>query len=296
MKIGASAKASLLPVDGGTGAISSGVRGAGCWRPLFLPDTFSNVTNSMPKFVSDGVDGSAPVVPKDGDYYRSRFAAGGRNIFPFIDAVNALGGEVTGLRDTSLSSEIGVKTLMGQTVVFSPKYYKIPDFAKLTPDGSPVVSLQDFASFGYCGKIRVGDDIQAYTSGDLAAYEQVRLGLTGFLQNTVGGDPVDTVDESLFHYVKSFGYPDPNTYPAIIPVLFYNPIFWKDGTAASLTNLKVTNIGLFCLKRVSPNGDLEGYFVREIISGGTPVDPINMVADSASIKRAWLPMAVQLLR
>jgi hypothetical protein len=82
----------------------------------------------------------------------------------------------------------------------------------------------------------------------------------------------------------------------ILPVLLYNPMIWRveaDGEAA--TELVVTNIGLFFLKEVSPQGDLTGYFVREIIAGGTQVEPRNMDVESDSFRRRWLPMSVQLI-
>jgi len=57
----------------------------------------------------------------------------------------------------------------------------------------------------------------------------------------------------------------------------------------------VTNIGLFYLKEVSPEGNLTGYFVREIIAGGTQILPRNLERESASFQRRWLPMSVQLI-
>ncbi|MGH9852655.1 MAG: pilus assembly protein TadG-related protein, partial [Blastocatellia bacterium] len=46
MDMGAAATASLLPVDGGIGTIGSGTAtGAGCWRPLLLPDTFYDTSD-----------------------------------------------------------------------------------------------------------------------------------------------------------------------------------------------------------------------------------------------------------
>ncbi len=296
--IGATATASLIPVDGGTGTISSGSQGAGCWRPLFLPDTFYDTSNT-PLIVGEEIS-AIPRVPREpGDYYRSRFAVGARNAPPFYDLNSILGTQVTGLRDTSLKEESGVATIMGKPdVIFKSEFYRIANFSGLSSDGSPTSStLQGIASFGYCGKIRVGDDIPVYAYNDLAAYDQVKAGLLALRGRTVNGDFVDSEAESQFGYVKSAGYPEPNTFGAIIPVLFYNPMVWRDpDSAKAITMFKVTNYGLFCLKEVLPNGDIRGFFVREIISGGTPIESTNLGAESAAFNRRWLPMSVQLLK
>lgn len=301
INMGAAATASLLPVDGGTGTMGSGTSiGGGCWRPLFLPDTFFDSSDRV-MMVGPDASGSPRLPNQDGDYYRSRFAAGARNTYPFVDSFSGGPGSfVTGLRDTQSQADIGTVTIMGLQTSFSPSYYFIADFSALPRSTYDVLSVGDLANFGYCGKIRVGDDIPVYPRND-PAYDQVRIGLLALQYRTIGVDSIDVVTEALFHYVTSSSFPGPNTHGAIIPVLLYNPMIWKSG-APSVTTLRVTNIGLFFLKNVTPNGDLEGYFVREIISGGTPIDSPNMAGDSCSttqycnFKRSWLPMTVQLLR
>jgi hypothetical protein len=62
----------------------------------------------------------------------------------------------------------------------------------------------------------------------------------------------------------------------------------------------VTNFGLFFLKDINALGDLTGYFVREIIAGGTQIEPRNMANDCAGppncgFRRGYLPMSVQLI-
>jgi hypothetical protein len=99
--------------------------------------------------------------------------------------------------------------------------------------------------------------------------------------------------EAIFKYVASAQYPEANTHGAIIPVLFYDPFLY---TNANPGVLRVTNFGLFMLKLVEPDGSLTGYFVREVISGGTPVAIANSAADSPSFQRNWLPMSVHLLK
>jgi hypothetical protein len=156
--------------------------------------------------------------------------------------------------------------------------------------------LSDVIKFGYCGQIRVGDRIPVYLANDPSAYDQLKRELTRMRQDF--GDFIEPDPERLFRYVQSAGYRVPNTHPLILPVLLYNPMIWRieaDGEAA--TELVVTNFGLFFLKEVTLQGDLVGYFVREIIAGGIPIAPGNMSGDSNSpeFKRRYLPMSVQLI-
>jgi hypothetical protein len=303
IRIGAEATASLLPVDGGTGTIASGSQGAGCWRPLLLPDTFSNVSGTVTMV---GYPGPISRLPdQNGDYYRSRFAAGERNAFPFVDFYTGTpGANVSGLRDTQVITEIGQSTIMGQTVTFSPQYYFVANFASsgLPPDQSifDLSSVGDVTRFGYCGSIRVGDLIKVYNRNDRAKYDQVRIELDNMLR--LFNDVIDVDKETLYHYVVSPAYSDPNTHPLIIPVLFYNPLVWKPGAdpTDSITELRVTNFGMFYLKGVTPEGELTGYFVREIIAGGTQIEPRNLEIDcgappNCGFRRNWLPMSVQLI-
>jgi Flp pilus assembly protein TadG len=303
MDMGAAATASLLPVDGGTGTIGAGTAtGAGCWRPLLLPDTFYDL-NDQPRIVGGDIGGIARIPDQAGDYYRSRFAAGGRNAYPFVDSFSGARASVTSLRDTPLQAEIGTKTIMGQEVIFRSNFYFIANLSGLPRATFDVLSPGDLANFGYCGNIRVGDDIPVYPLNDLATYDQVRTGLLALKYRTLDSDSIDPIAETQYRYVKSSSYPGPNTHGAIIPVLFYNPILMKDHpNLGAITTLKVTNIGLFFLKDVDANGHIRGYFVREVIAGGTPIDSTNMTTDSCpsppdcNFKRSWLPMSVQLQR
>ncbi len=297
MNVGATATASLFPVDGGTGTTGSAANlGGGCWRPLFLPDTFYD-SSLQPIIVGSGDIMRFPTTA--GDYYRSRFAAGSRNAFPFVDSYTGAGVSVTSLRDTQLKADIGTKTVMGQlNLTIKSKFYFIADLSGLPRVDFAPQTVGDIAKFGYCGKIQVGNDIPVYPHNDFTVRDQVRTGLLDLLFQTLNGDSVDVIAENLFSYVKSSSYPGPNTHGAIIPVLLYNPIMWRDeGAATAVTSLRVTNIGFFFLKDVLTNGDLTGYFVREIIAGGTPVAPANMMADSEpGFRRNWLPMSVRLLK
>jgi Flp pilus assembly protein TadG len=298
VRIGAAATATLFPVEGGTGTIASGAGPGGCWRPLFFPDTFYDAGNTVMRVDEPGLFTRRPT--EAGDYYRSRFAGGARAANPFFVDPPGGGPFVTGLRDTKLESDVVErKTIMGQQfVTFRPQYYKIANFSGLRRDQSlfPLSSLSDVIKFGYCGQIRVGDRIPVYLANDPSAYDQLKRELTRMRQDF--GDFIEPDPERLFRYVQSAGYRVPNTHPLILPVLLYNPMIWRieaDGEAA--TELVVTNFGLFFLKEVTLQGDLVGYFVREIIAGGIPIAPGNMSGDSNSpeFKRRYLPMSVQLI-
>lgn len=294
VKINAKATASLFPVDGGTGTLSAGTdRNSGCWRPIMLPDTFNDAAE-IPHVLFEGEPGAERLPNQAGDYYRSRFAAGGRNIAPFVDAAGPIGLSVTGLRDTSLITEVGLRTIMGQQMVkFRRDSYFVANFAAKPNTTIAPLNVNTWANFGYCGTIRVEEEIPVFPRGDAAAVDQVRLGLEALLSRTLALDQVNPDAEASYKYVASTQYPEANTHGAIIPVLFYDPFLY---TNANPGVLKVTNIGLFMLKLVEPNGDLTGYFVREIFSGGTPVAVANSAADSPSFQRNWLPMSVHLLK
>lgn len=292
MQIRGQATASIFPVDGGTGSISAGTAlSGGGWRPLMLPDTFYD-SSGVPQILYQDVNGIPRVPDQTGDYYRSRFAAGARAALPFVDPVSA-SGPVTGLRDTPLTSEIGSKTVMGMQVRFRWDSYFVPDFSSLPRSTPDPPTIREYARVGYGGLIRVGDSFTVFPRADTAKAQEVRGGLEGLFTNTIGYDTPSPDEESFYHYVVSSGYPGPNTHGAIIPVLFYDPFLFDDSPAT----LTVTNIGLFLLNKIEPDGSINGYFVREIFGGGAPIAPGNMQADSDPLfRKTWLPMAVQLLR
>ncbi|QQS45921.1 MAG: hypothetical protein IPM66_18655 [Acidobacteriota bacterium] len=278
--------ATIYPVDGGTGTMAS------CWRPLLLPDSFYDSSNVV-RYVGDPTRGGFNLPDQTGDYYRSRFAVGARDTYPFVDGLSSIGAGVTGLRDTALLSEVGSVTIMGQFVNFSRDYYRIADFSSFPQTTFDTLSVGDLANFGYCGQLRVGQDIPVYSATDFTVYDQVRVGL-----QSLKGRTNDSIDQSIkgqYLYLKSASYPGPNTHGAIIPVLLFNPVELVRNPNSNL--LRVTNIGLLFLESVQADGSIQGFFVREIISGGTPIDATNFAADSLpSFSRNWLPQAVQLLR
>jgi hypothetical protein len=277
---------SIFPVDGGTGSCGS------CWRPIFVPDTYFDSTETV-RYVGDPLRGATPLPERPGDYYRSRFAAGGRNTAPFVDSLSTVGQHVTGLRDSSIVAESGASTIMGKYVQLRRDYYRIADFSTLPRATFATLAVGDLANFGYCGEIRVGDQIAVFPSGNPTPYENVRIGLSSMKSRT--SDLIDVNALTQYKYVRSNVYPAPNSHATIIPVLLYNPFELVRNPAA--TQLRVTNIGLFYLQQVTSDGTLQGFFVREIIAGGTPISSTNFDSDQQNLfRRTWLPMATRLLQ
>lgn len=285
VSIQATAQASLFPVDGGTGTCTS------CWRPIMVPDSFFDSTGTV-RYVGDPSRVDTPLPTRTGDYYRSRFAVGARNTAPFVDSLNVTGPFVTGLRDTSLITEVGSTTMMGMYLQLRRNHYRIADLAALPRSTFANLAVGDLANFGYCGEIRVGDLITVFPTGDATAYENVRIGLTSLrIRN---GDTID-VNALLQHrFIRSNLYPAPNSHAQIIPVLLYNPFELIRNPGAP--QLRVTNFGLFYLQDVTSDGTLQGYFVRELVAGGTPISSANFAGDQMNLfRRSWLPMSTQLI-
>ncbi len=290
MNVSAGAIASTVPVDGGTGSLSQ------CWRPLLLPDTFFDKTNNV-HWIGDDLRPELPK-PEEGDYYRSRFAVAGRNALPFVDTRGGDGGWATGLRDTQVTTDITQnKTVMGTAVRFALAGYFIANFTSLPRTTFDVLTLTQQASLGFCGRIRVGDEVTVYSSANATAFTQVAQGLQDHMRDYA--DVPDAAKQTQYRYIASTrvdqGY-QPNTHPRIIPVLFFNPMELLNRN--NVTRVRVTNIGLLYLESVDTTGDnLRGFFVRETFAEGSPVAQVNLSSDSAPrFRRSWLPTAPRLVR
>jgi hypothetical protein len=282
----AAAMASTAPVDGGTGGLSQ------CWRPLLLPDTFFDTSNNV-HWIGDNTRPATPK-PELGDYYRSRFAVGNRNALPFVDTRGGDGGWTTGLRDAQVMDDItNNKTVMGTAVRFSLSGYFIANFSGLPRTTLDVLPLLFQASRGFCGRLRVGDEIPVYSPTDAKAYADVASGLQQVMLENA--DEPQATEKALYRYIVTRDYA-PNTYPRIIPVLFFNPfeLLNRDG----VTRLRVTNIGLMYLEGVNATGEnLTGFFVRETFADGLAIERANLSSDSyPRFRRSWLPTAPRLVR
>jgi hypothetical protein len=308
VRVNAGSVASLFPVDGGTGTVGA------CWRPIFLPDTFFDAGGRI-HYAGDPARAPLSRLPNQrGDYYRSRFAVGARFTEPFKDGAATPASPVTGLHDTQDLSEVGVQTLMGvMNVAFTSRQFFIPKLDTLTKTAAFDPSVRNFANVGYCGRIRVHDplnptkgyEIPVYRRSETATYDDLKSGLDALYSRTVSLDPINTQLKSDYRYITSSTYPDPNSHAAIIPVLLFDP-FVLNNDPDQITMLKVTNFGLFFLDRVAQTTDadgnrivtIEGLFVREIMTGGTPISLVNFSPNDLgdSFRRRWLPMSAQLMR
>ncbi|MFN0113002.1 MAG: pilus assembly protein TadG-related protein [Blastocatellia bacterium] len=302
--IGAGATATVFPVDGGVGTVGAGISpqfGGACWGPIMLADTFFDSSNNV-HWAGEPARGSDEWPTLFGDYYRSRFAAGARSVAPYLDAFSGgVGDYVTGVRDTKLIADIDAnKTIMGRYIEIKPKFYRVANLAALPPLSANGLmttsySVTDAAKYGYCGKIRVGMDVTVFSKDDTSVYDQARIGLQSLKGNTLDSEFLDLTLLNSYRYVKTSSYQIPNSNPMIIPVMLFSPV--DVARNPDLTQLRVTNIGMFFMQEVRDDGTLAGFFVREIFTGGLPIEPANMSIDSdVSFKRSWLPMSVQLMK
>ena len=322
MTVSAGAIASATFVDGGTGMIS------GCWRPLLIPDSFYDQNRrvyaiSAPARYSDNSysptrcnpNPSVPCndvdrLPQSGDFYVSRFASVNANstrnaATDFLGSVTTgvPTGEATGIRDAQNLSDLkyvnGIETgrnLIGQRMVLKGKGsdnagipdYRIVDFAGSGINGDfpsdPVQQIQR----GCCTPIRVGQLVRVFTPDENASlYDNFRAELFRFY--TANGFSLPTPESTQYRYAQSRDYPTPNANPLVIPVLLCSPI--KFGDTKNAGQFYVTNIGAFYLEGVSADGSLQGHFVREVVTAGTPLQPQDEVPNAS-----LLPISVSLIR
>lgn len=274
--IGAAAIGTVVPVEGGTGLISGG------WRPILLPDTYFDAAGQVWAY---GERVSHPLPDQVGDYYRSRFAGGTYSSFPFVDGSGA---DVTSIRDAKFSSELrsnGGKNLLAQPITIKGTDWRLVDFNTSYPGtvATYITSLLQIDS-GYSGYVRVGDSVTVYASNASAISK-----LQGYLSN-YSGDGFDQTTLSTYGYVVSGisnRFKTANTHPQIIPVLLCDPL--DLAKHPSQTQYQVTNVGAFFLTAVNLNGDLTGYFVREIVVGG-------LTLQSEVTDHKLLPVAVRVLQ
>lgn len=321
MNISAVAMASTTVVDGGTGIVS------GCWRPILIPDTFYNAQSEVwgicdPTFINS--DGSKPcrstgppnqdptIAQQVGDRYVSRFASvnatSGRNQSTnFAQAwppTASTLGEPTSIRDAKDQGELkyvnGVQTgrnLIGQRMrlrysTTDPQRcdWRIINFAASNITGDfPTDPIQQISN-GCCTKIQVGKLVQVYddpTGKHLGVYQNFIQQLQTY-RNSLSLTDLPTVASQQYHYAQTLKeYPTPNANPRVIPVLLCSPIQFS---FSATPQFFITNIGAFYLESVSAEY-IVGYFVREVVTAGTPLQPENEVENSS-----LLPVSVHLTR
>ncbi len=308
--VSAVAVASTFPVDGGTGTVS------GCWRPILMPDTFYD-ENQIVWAVSDPATAvqslARPDYPlgarKNGDYYVSPYysEASGTNRSN-LDFARAFGDykpstiESTGLRDTNSLNELryaphggsggGGRNLIGVRMRLRPDDYRIINFA--TSDGFEHVSPSnpiEQLNKGVCTQVRVGQllKVLAPPSAFASTYDNFHHQLRKNFIDAInyGKDPTNNSDQ--YRYAQTQRYLTPNSSPRVIPVLLCNPIEFSN--SANNGQFIVTNFGAFFLDFVTDDGSISGYFVREVITAGTPLEVSNTV-----VSPNLLPVSVNLVR
>ncbi|MFN7927173.1 MAG: Tad domain-containing protein [Blastocatellia bacterium] len=319
MNVSAVAIANTTVVDGGTGLIS------GCWRPILIPDTFYASDGQVWAICDPDVrfDNSQACRPRatngddrtraniTGDYYVSRFAsnqAGSErdwhNQFTQEIAPSNITTEATSIRDAFDQSELkyvnGILTgrnLIGQRIQlrFDPNEptkcdWRIVNFSASGITGNFPADPMQQINKGCCTPIRVGKLVQVYadpTGTDLSLYQGFIQQLLSF-RNSFPASERLTPSATRYRYEQTTEAPTPNAHPRVIPVLMCSPIEFSNSPAIS--QFHITNIGAFYLESVRPNG-LVGYFVREVMAGGTPLEPENGVENSG-----LLPVSVRLSR
>ena len=321
MNISAVAIASTTAVDGGTGFVS------GCWRPILMPDTFYGADGQVwgicepdPRFYSDGSKpcratgppNQDPTIAKqNGDRYVSRFASTGAgsirdqntNFTQAWPTGSAATGEPTSIRDATDLGELkyvnGVPTgrnLIGQRMRLrysstNPQQcdWRIINFAASNISGNfPADPIQQINS-GCCTPIRVGQLVQVYddpTGNHLGLYQNFIQQLQNY-RNSLPLTDLPTVASQQYRYAQTQNYPTPNANPRVIPVLLCSPIQFSE---AATPQFFVTNIAAFYIESVGADF-LTGYFVREAVTAGTPLQPQDEVEN-----RGLLPISVHLVR
>jgi hypothetical protein len=310
MNVSAVAIASISVVDGGTGFVS------GCWRPIMIPDTFYDVNDapwavSGPASFSDGTASpSRPGMPEAlqaGDHYISRFASlkagSNRNTSdsgflqqaPLVVGGPIPIGEATSIRDAYNLEELkvsGGRNLLGQRMRLRKEDWRIVNFATSGITGDFPTNPIEQINRGCCAQIRVGQLVQVYTptADNLGIYQNFAQQLQQYFNSFAATGDLMTTAGNQFKFAQTQNYPTPNANPRVIPVLMCSPIQFSN-SPQNTSQFYVTNIGAFFLEQVGADGSITGSFVREMVSGGTPLEPQNEVPNTA-----LLPVSVHLVR
>ncbi|HWQ33859.1 MAG TPA: Tad domain-containing protein [Blastocatellia bacterium] len=314
--VSARAEARLIAVDGGTGTISGGAvlvdaQGnssdvvTGGWRPLLIPDTYFDPGGNVRRLVIEIINGQPTIrEPQDGSWYRSRFA-GSNATNPFVDRWQAASPatpglptqpDVTSLRDVFYNVD-ALNNLLGTVVNFNGRLgdYRIVDFS----GSQDPIEAASQAFYGYTGRVRVGDQVRVLpTTGNDPVFYRLRD-----LRNFAITTPYDgDVGGALLKYgyvsTKCSGcrFSTPNTHPLIIPVLLCNPFeFYRRYKGYDPDDTKpftVTNLGVLFIETAGFDGDIQGRFIREVITGGTQITPNSIPQAQLRL----LPVSAKIVR
>ncbi|MFN7949138.1 MAG: Tad domain-containing protein [Blastocatellia bacterium] len=313
--VSARSEARLVAVNGGTGTISGGgvnidasnVPGdvvTGGWRPLLIPDTYFDANGQVRRLIFD--QNSNPLTipePPAGSWYRSRFAPASAT-YPLVDLWQpgnpATPGiptqtDVTSLRDTFYSVD-ALNNMMGSVISLNGRIgeYRVVDLAG-TQD---VIDAATYAYSGFPGKVQVGDQVRVFpVTGNESVFYRLRDLRNDAVKTPYDGDTGGALEKYGYISTKCSGcrFTAPNTHPLIIPVLLCNPFdFYRryKGYISDLTPMTVTNIGVLFIETAGFDGDIQGRFIREVITGGTQIAPNSI--PSAQLR--LLPVSAKLVR
>ena len=145
---------------------------------------------------------------------------------------------------------------------------------------------------GCCAQIRAGQLVQVFTptTNNIGIYENFIVQLQSYFEQLVVTGGLTTVASNQYKFAQTQNYPTPNANPRVIPVLMCSPIQFSN-SPQNTSQFYVTNIGAFFLEQVGTDGSITGAFVREVVTGGTLLEPQNEVPNTG-----LLPVSVHLVR
>ena len=314
--VSARSEARLVAVDGGTGTISGGGVNidvstnkpgdvvTGGWRPLLIPDTYFDNNGQVRRLIfNQNITPLEIPEPPDGSWYRSRFASASATYLlvdlwqsnaPAVPGMPA-SPDVTSLRDTFYSVDI-LNNIMGSVISLNGRIgeYRVVDLAG-TQD---VIDAATYAYSGYARQVQVGNQVRVFpVTGNEPVFYRLRD-----LRNDAIKTPYDGASGGA---LEKYGYLStvcsgcrftaPNTHPLIIPVLLCNPFeFYRryKGYISDSAPMTVTNIGVLFIETAGFDGDIQGRFIREVITGGTQPVPNSI----PSAQQRLLPVSARLVR
>ncbi len=258
---------------------------------------------------SYNADPSFAVQP--GDHYISRFASlnagstrntsvsGFLQQWPPSDGVIPTG-EATSIRDAYNLGELkyvngieGGRNLIGQSIKLRQQDWRIVNFATSGITGDFPTNPVEQINRGCCTPIRVGQLVQVYPPDDTGSYQSFGQQLQVYFEQLVATSGSRTIASHQYKFAQTQNYPTPNANPRVIPVLMCSPIQFSD--SRNIEQFYVTNIGALFLEQVLfdelDGWSITGTFVREVVTGGMPIELQNEVQNTS-----LLPVSVHLVR
>jgi hypothetical protein len=330
MNISAVAIASTTVVDGGTGFVSGCWRPILIPDTFFdkydrvwaICDPDAQIQGGLkPCRPINEIDPSTPsshplrtypyLALQDQDYYVSRFASleaeslrGSNPDFQFMQERldlqiipnQASHIQVTSMRDAWHEGELksnGGRNLIGIQMRLRQQDWRLIDFAKSGVAGNFPANPAQQINKGCCAPIRIGQRVAVYPDPldkDAGIYQNFAQALKMYYDTNFNEGGTTTSTGFQYKYAQTSKFPTPNANPRVIPVLLCSPLQFSN-TLTGNDQFYITNVGAFYLTNVDSSGAFVGYFVREVMTGGMPLQPENAVANTS-----FLPVSVNLVR